>query len=280
MIPISYLPYFLLRWLSSIFFIFLFFIFSYRKKIVVANISASFPSKSKQEINEISKQFYKHFCDVLLESFKTFTISKKQLHKHLICKNPEILNKYYEEGKNVIITIGHYNSWEFLLTGFNTFIKHNAAVLYQPLSNSYFDEKTYRTRSAFGTKMIPVSKAGEYFKTQQPSLTATVFAIDQSPSNPNRAYWTRFLNQDTGVLFGAEKYAKEYNYPVVYVRINKIKRSYYSFEFVDMFPDPSGTQYGEITQGITKQLETDIIKKPEFWLWSHRRWKHKRPTDN
>jgi KDO2-lipid IV(A) lauroyltransferase len=274
-IPISLLPFPLLYGLSDFLFFLFYYIFRYRKKIVLDNIQRSFPEKSHQEHLEICKKFYRHFCDLILESLKTFSISEKQVLKRVTCKNPEVINKYYDRQQSVIVAGGHYNNWELFAVAVNALIKHKAIGIYKPLSNIYFDKKMRDTRSKYGLYMISTKIVKQIFEQEANNLTATIFAIDQSPSNPKSAHWMKFLNQDSAVLFGTEKYAKEYNYPVVYGRINKEKRGYYSFEFFDVTDRPASTGHGEITEKITQLLEKDIRHIPQYWLWSHRRWKHK-----
>lgn len=277
-IPVSYLPFPLLYGLSDFLFFLFYYVLGYRKKIVLGNIQRSFPEKSHQEHLKICKLFYRHFCDLILESLKTFSISEKQVLKRVTCKNPEVINKYYEKKQSVIVAGGHYNNWEIFAVAVNALIKHKAIGIYKPLSNLYFDKKMRDTRSKYGLYMISTKIVKQVFEQEANNLTATIFAIDQSPSNPKSAHWMKFLNQDTAVLFGTEKYAKEYNYPVVYGRINKEKRGYYSFEFFDVTDHPTATAHGEITEKITQLLEKDIRNIPQYWLWSHRRWKHKPET--
>lgn len=276
-LPISRLPFSVLYRLSDFLYFLFYHVIGYRKKIVISNIKNSFPHKSEQEQIAIAREFYKHFCDLILESLKTFTISEKEVQKRVTCINPELINKYYEQNKSIIIAGGHYNNWELFAVGVDKLIKHQAVGIYKPLSNKYFDEKMRKTRSKYGLIMISTKKVKPFFDEQINNLTATIFAIDQSPSNPNNCYWTTFLNQDTGVLFGAEKYSKDYNYPIVYGRINKVKRGHYSFEFRNITDKPQETAYGELTEKFTRMLEKDINQIPQYWLWSHRRWKHKRP---
>ncbi len=278
-IPISLLPFPLLYGLSDFLFVLFYYVFGYRKKVILGNIQRSFPDKTAKEQGEISKKFYRHFCDLIVESLKTFTISRRQVAKRVVCKNPEVINKYYDQGRSVIIAGGHYNNWEIFAVGVNDLIKHQMIGIYKPLSNLYFDKKMRATRSKYGLYMISTKIVKQVFDEEANNLTATLFAIDQSPSNPNNCYWMKFLNQDTGILFGVEKYAKEYNQPVIYGRINKEKRGYYSFEFYDVTDAPRETAYGEITETVNKMLENDINTLPQYWLWSHRRWKHKQPAD-
>lgn len=278
LIPISVLPFFVLRILSNLFYYLLYEFVGYRKKIVIDNLNKSFPNKTDKERIQICKSFYKFLSDMFLESVKIFTISKKTLRQHIYCKNPEILANYYSQNKHVIIAIAHYNSWELFLSGLNMLIKHQAVIIYQPLSDKLINKKMIKAREAFGTKMIATKEVKNYFKNLPNSPQAIVFAIDQSPGNSKNCYWMNFLNQETGVVYGAEKYAKEFDIPVVFARINKEKRSHYNIEFFSVTESSSQTKYGYITEKITKQLETDILEKPEFWLWSHRRWKHKKTT--
>jgi KDO2-lipid IV(A) lauroyltransferase len=244
----------------------------------MGNIQRSFPQLSHKEHTAIAKKFYQHFCDLILESLKTFTISEKEVQKRVVCKNPELINRYYDKRQSVIVAGGHYNNWELFAVAVNALIKHKAIGIYKPLSNLYFDKKMRDTRSKYGLYMISTKIVKQVFEEELKNLTATIFAIDQSPSNPKSAHWMKFLNQDTAVLFGTEKYAKEYNYPVVYGRINKERRGYYSFEFFEVTDQPASTKHGEITEKITNLLETDILHLPQYWLWSHRRWKHNPPA--
>ncbi len=278
-IPISILPFSVLYGISDFLYVLFYYVIDYRKKIIVQNINNSFPEKSEKERIEICKKFYKHFCDLIVESLKAFTISEKEVLKRVVCKNPEAVNKYFEQGRSVIIAGGHYNNWEIFAVAVDAIIKHKTVGIYTPLSNKYFDEKMRTTRSKYGLLMISTKKVKRYLDENINIPTALIFGFDQSPSNPKSAYWMTFLNQDTGVQFGTEKFAKEYNIPVVYGRINKEKRGYYSFEFYDVTDTPKETAHGQITETINRHLEKDIRALPQYWLWSHRRWKHKKPTN-
>jgi KDO2-lipid IV(A) lauroyltransferase len=244
--------------------------------VVRQNLKNSFPEKTNSQIIKIEKRFYHHFCDVIVESLKSFTISQKQISKRMILDNPELLNKYYDEGKSLILAGGHYNNWEWIAIAIDQQIKHESIAIYKTLSNKFFDEKMRSTRGRFGLRMISTRIVPQVFQENKNKLTATIFAVDQSPGNPEKAHWMRFLNQDTAVLFGTEKYAKEYNYPVLFGTIDKVKRGYYRFHFSEVTQVPVQTEHGFISEQVTFLLEKEIQKKPEFWLWTHRRWKHKR----
>ena len=276
-IPLSLLPFRVLYIISDGLYFLFYYVIRYRKEVVVTNIKNSFPTKTDEEIEFITKRFYAHFCDLVLESLKIFTISEKDAKKRMCFKNPELLNRFAQQHKSVIIMGGHSNNWEMLAVTVAGAMKHKAQAIYKPLSSLFFDKRMRATRGKFGLNMISTKKVKEYFEKEKGNLSATIFGIDQSPGNPEKCYWTTFLNQDTGVLFGAEKFAKEYNYAVVYGRINKESRGYYSFEFLDITDSPQQTNHGEITEKATRMIETDIIANPQYWLWTHKRWKHKRP---
>lgn len=274
-IPISLLPFPVLYAFSDLLYYPFYYLFGYRKKIILGNIQRAFPHKTEEEQILICKKFYRHFCNLILESIKAFTISEKEVKKRVVCRNPELINRYYDKKKSVILAGGHFNNWEIFAVAVDMLIKHQAIGIYKPLTSAYFDKKMYDTRSKYGLYMISTKIVKQVMDEEVDRLTATIFAIDQSPSNPDKAHWMKFLNQDSAVLTGTEKYAKEYNYPVLYGRINKEKRGYYSFELFEVTDTPLDTEDGEITEKITRMLEQDINAAPEYWLWSHRRWKHK-----
>ena len=275
-IPISYLPYRVLYVLSDGLYFFMYRVFGYRKKVVIQNIANSFPNKSPQERKKIVRDFYHHFCDLLLEGLKAFTMSEAEVRQRAKPLNLEYIDRFYERGQNVIIATGHYSNWELLALALNIEIKHQAVVIYRQLKNKFFDEKVKSSRSKFGLNLTSTKIAMRAFQKSD-GLSAVTFAFDQSPGKTDGCYWGSFLNQDTPMTFGVEKYAKHFNTPVLFMHINKVKRGYYTYEFSDAIEDPCTTGYGEITRKINALLEQDIIAQPQYYLWTHKKWKHKRP---
>lgn len=275
-LPISLLPFPVLYRFSDFLFFVLYKLIGYRKGVVIKNLTKSFPDKSKEEINKIANLFYRHFCDVIVESLKSFTISQDEILKRMVLENPELLNSYYYQGKSIILSGGHYNNWEWIATSIDQQIKHQSIAIYKQLANSFFDKKMRDTRSRFGLMMISTKKVKETFEAFKNDLTATIFGSDQSPGKVSTSYWMKFLNQDTAVLYGTEKYAKEYDYPVLFGTIVKVKRGYYRFRFSVVEDKPLESPFGAITENATRMLEQEIIKDPQYWLWTHRRWKHKK----
>lgn len=275
LLPLSLLPYPLLYLLSDIIFLIMYRVIGYRKEVVFTNLKNSFPNKSKQELKKIMSDFYRHLCDIIMESVKGFTISEKELRKRLIIKNPEFSNYFADKRQSIIFVGGHYNNWEICAQAFAMYSNHKCIGIYKPLSNAFINDKIYTSRSKYGMHLISMKQTKKSFEDgDEPK--AIVFGSDQNPANPKRAHWVQFLNQDTGVLFGVERYAKEYDWPVVFVSISKVKRGHYGVEYSLITDSPTEQPHGKITEDFTKRLEQDIINQPQYWLWSHKRWKHKR----
>ncbi len=273
-LPVSYLPYRLLYIVSN----FLAFIFKnviqYRKEVIYKNLKNSFPDKNNIEIKTLKNKFYNHFSDLIIESFKGFTISKKQIIQRLQVENQHVIDKF--KNQNIILIGGHYNNWEICGQGLPNYFDHELFAIYKPLKNSFFNEKMKVSREKFGLKMIPMKYTKRYFEKSASRPKAILFGSDQSPSNIKRAYWTKFLNQETAFLQGAEKYAVEFDWPVIYGSINKIKRGFYKVNYQIITEKPSNCSKGYIISKFAQLLEKDIKNKPEYWLWSHNRWKRKK----
>lgn len=279
-IPLSWIPFGGLYLISDFLFFLLYRVFGYRKEVVTANIRNSFPEKTDGERKAIVRKFYRHLCDLIVESLKVFTISRKEVNERMVFNHVEVANRYFDQGRSIIIVGGHYNNWELFAVGIAEAMKHKAIALYYPITNAFIDAKMKETRSKYGLMMVPTKQTKELFlrETRQGTKSAFIFGADQSPSNEYKCHWMTFLNQDTGVLFGVEKYAKENDMPVVFGRINKLSRGHYSFDFIDVTGDPRPTAKGEITEKFTRMLEEDIRREPAYWLWTHKRWKKKRPA--
>jgi KDO2-lipid IV(A) lauroyltransferase len=277
--PITLLPFRIIYILSDGLYYLIYYLIAYRKNVVVENLRNSFPEKSDREIKAITKKYYKHFCDLTVESFKMFAITDKELRSRFTFKFTEPIKRLYAQQKSIILAGGHYNNWEVFAVACKMGIPHKCLALYKPLSNKWFDKKMKSSRSRFGLHMWPIAEANLMFEAEKDNLTASIFAIDQSPSNPHKCHWVKFLNQDTGVSFGSEKYSKENNFPVIYGRIKKLKRGHYSFDCTLITENPTEEPHGKILEDLTSLLEKDIIDQPEYWLWSHKRWKRKKPEN-
>ncbi|HNQ67259.1 MAG TPA: lysophospholipid acyltransferase family protein [Bacteroidales bacterium] len=274
------IPFWKLYLLADILYFFLFYVFKYRRKIAFDNIRKSFPDKAEEDITRIVKDFYRHLSDITLESIKSMSLREKVLKKHYQVKNTEIAEKYFSEGKSVLCLTSHYGNWEYGILATNNAISHQAIALYLPLTNKFSEHFGLKRRKRFGMKMVAVQETKTIFEEKPLKPVAVIMAADQSPSNLERAIWTDFLHRDTPCLHGPEAYAKKTNLPVLYLKISKTKRGQYSLKFEELIENPIDYNSGEITKLYFERLEKDIIEKPEFWLWSHRRWKYNRESLN
>lgn len=253
----------------------------YRKKVVFQNLSNSFPNKSSSELNQIIKEFYAHFCDVVVESIHLFSMSEDEAIKRCKCRNPEILEPYFKANQSIVLGSGHYNNWELVGVAFALQVKHLTLCPYTPLSSTFLNGKMQESREKYGARLVEKPEVRKTIELKRERPFVLVFGTDQNPSSRSKKlFWTRFLNQDTAVNFGMEKYAVDYDLPVFFMNIYKIKRGYYEYEFELITGQPKETNYGFITEKHTQILEQQIIDKPQFWLWTHKRWKRKKSMNN
>ncbi|HEV8515971.1 MAG TPA: lysophospholipid acyltransferase family protein [Cyclobacteriaceae bacterium] len=274
---IASLPFWALYKLSD-FLYYLFLLSGYRRNVVLENLRNSFPEKSEKEIKALSKAYFSYLCDLTLETLKTMRMTEQEASERCFYHKAEWIDKLHDEKKSIIIVLGHYGNWEWAGPSFTLGSKYQLNVIYRPLSNPYFENMLTKARTKFGTRITPVNQTLREMVATRKDTTATAFIADQAALHAN-SYWTTFLHQDTSVFNGPEKIAVKFNYPVVYMNIRRVKRGFYELTPELLFTDPASTSDGEILETFTKRLEKDIINDPVIWLWSHRRWKHKRPQN-
>jgi Kdo2-lipid IVA lauroyltransferase/acyltransferase len=249
----------------------------YRRKVVLRNLRNSFPKKSEQEIQKICNQYYSYLCDLTLETLKTLRMNEAQTQARVKFVKPPIMDEFELEKQSFIIVMGHYGNWEWAGPSFTLNTNFQLVVIYRPLANPYFERMLTGMRTRFGTQITPVKNTLRDMVSNRGKLTATAFVADQTATRKD-AYWMKFLNQDTAVFTGPEKLAKKFNYPVVYMNVQRPRRGYYTVTPELLFRKPTETAVGEITEVFTRRIEKDIVADPTIWLWSHKRWKHTRPV--
>lgn len=277
--PISKLPLWVGYLFSDLMYLLFLTVFPYRKKYVNEALHKSFPEKTEKEIHQIQRKFYRHLADVFVEAIKNLSISEKELKKRIVVENPEVIKRLYDAHKSVLLVSGHYNNWELVITSLNLLFPHKAVGIGMPLSNPFWDRKINQKRARFGMTITNAQHVKETFNNLSNENIVTLILSDQSPKDARKSYWMEFLNQKTAVLFGCELMAHEYQHAVVYYRLKKIKRGHYSMHLTLITENPSACQWGEITEKHTKLLETSILEAPQYWLWSHKRWKRDIPGD-
>lgn len=275
----SVLPFWILFRISDFFYVLVYYVFGYRKKVVIENLQKSFPEKSEAEINKIARQFYSHFCDTIFETLKTITISKSSFKKHLSFTQQAvaIFDHYEKEKRGFICVLGHSGNWEWNAIGHEVYFNVPLTGVYHPLSNKAVDELIYKMRTRFGGNMVAMKNTyREIIAQKKNGIVSNLGLISDQTPPPESAYWTTFLNQDTPVFYGTEKIAKKFNYPVVFMHMKKISRGRYIIDGELLTDAPAELADGVITEMHTQLLEKKIREQPYAWLWSHRRWKHKR----
>ena len=273
----SYLPFRVLYLLSdTLVFPLLYHLTGYRRKVVFQNLKNSFPEKNEKELRDIEKKFYRYLADLFVETIKFFTISEKSLKKRYVFTNSEIADRWYDQKKNIVFTLGHYGNYEWMGLALDFALKHRGKGPFREMTNPYFNRLFWHSRSRFGSELYPTYKTMENIRkpSEEPYLVA--LANDQS-APPDKSYWTTFLNQDTSFFVGTEKIAKTFDMPVLFAAISRVKRGYYEICFEVITDNPKIEPEGEIMEKHARLLEKQILDQPEYWLWSHRRWKHQKP---
>ena len=262
---------------SDFLYIILYHVISYRKKLVRKNLALAFPEKTLSERKIIESKYYKHLSDLFLESFKSLNISEVDIKKRYSFKNIELLDELYKKKRNIILMGGHYASWEwFFIIDRLTDYKINA--IYKKLSNKYFDSLIKKIRSKYNGNLISTKNTfKEILKnTKLKGLNIYGFASDQSPKKNKATYWNNFLNNLVPFHTGAEIIAKKYDMAVVYMNVEKVKRGYYLASFELITDKPTKHKDFKITEDFIKLLENQISKAPEYYTWTHNRFKHRK----
>jgi KDO2-lipid IV(A) lauroyltransferase len=254
---------------------FIYYIFGYRRLVVRENLNNSFPDKPAWEIKDLEKTFYKFFANMIFEVIKLSRMSEAQLTKRVKFNNLELVTDYLNKNQSVLACTGHYGNWELGMVALGLKIKSTAYVIYKPLSNLNFDSWLYKIRTSTGNYFIPMRQTLRSIASTRNKTTMYCFAGDQTPVRDEARVWIDFLHQPTPVLQGIEKIALQTNRPVIYFNMQLVKKGYYEVDCYLIAEKPAETEEGEITSRNFKLLQEIINKQPAYWLWSHRRWKHK-----
>ncbi|MCU0441746.1 MAG: lysophospholipid acyltransferase family protein [Bacteroidia bacterium] len=273
---LALLPFPLFYLLCSFLYYVGYYLIGYRKKVIFQNLSRSFPQYSHEQIVAVAKKYYGFMIDTSLEAFKVLAMSKSTLRKRVVVENWDLIEPLRIKQQPFLFVMGHYGNWEWMGQGLQLSEKVQVDTLYQPLSNGFFDWLISSTRSKYGIHLIPMKSSLKEMIRRSTFFSGTIFLADQSPSNLDACHWMEFLNQDTPVFLGTERIAKKLNRPVVFIHTYRVKRGYYRVRFSLITDLPNETAPNWITEQHTRMLEQDIKQQPELWLWSHRRWKHKR----
>jgi Kdo2-lipid IVA lauroyltransferase/acyltransferase len=265
-------PFWMLYLFADLFYLLTYKVFKYRLETVRDNLKKCFPEKSNDELLAIEKLSYKNLAEITVESLKAFTMSKKQIFARHKVINEDDIKHIYENSGGIIALPNHYGNWEWGALSCMQ-LHFTGIALYKPLANKYLDNYMKNNRSRLGTELVSIYETARCFINNKDKKKNYVMASDQSPSNSKKSYWINFLGRKTAFLHGPESYARKYNYPVVFVDIQRVKRGYYELELSILTDEPQTLEDGKITERLANKLEKVIRKKPQDWLWSHKRWK-------
>ncbi len=273
---ISILPFRLLYAFSDFLYLLIYRVFGYRTKTVKENLNLVFPDKSDAEIKRITKAFYHHLCDMIVESIKSMTISEAEMKKRYVFTNVEEIHKLEKINKSIVLMCGHYASWEWIFI-LQKYINHKGYAIYKKLANKYFDRLVKRIRARYNSYLITTKETIPTLtrSKEQGELTINGFISDQSPKVSKAYHWDEFMGIKVPIHTGAEMLAKKLDMAVVFFAVKKIKRGYYETTFKTLCINPSEFKDYEITDIFIKLVEKQIKEAPEYYLWTHKRWKHR-----
>jgi KDO2-lipid IV(A) lauroyltransferase len=275
---ISLLPFRLLYFLSDGLYYVLYYLIGYRKQVVRDNLRRSFPTKTEQERLVIEKTYFRFLADNLIESLKSLSMSKESFQKRFHLKNPEVITQFTDKNQSILLAMSHYANWEWSAPGLTSVLAVKTILVYKPLSNKSAEKVINGIRAKYGALMVPMKQAIRTIVEHQDETTISFLVSDQTPSARDNMHFVDFLNQATAVFKGLEKIAKLTKSPIVYMHVERVKRGYYQAEFSVLEANPLVTAEDEITDKYNKKLENIIQANPAYWLWSHKRWKHKPKT--
>ncbi|MCG8182604.1 lysophospholipid acyltransferase family protein [Tenacibaculum piscium] len=273
---ISRLPMPVLYLFSDFFFYILYYIIGYRKKVIESNLRTAFPTKSDAEIKQLTKEFSSHFVDIIFESIKSFAISKKELDKRYKYVNADLINKYAKQGRSIVLTGAHQANWEWVFA-LPQQINISSYGAYTKLQNPYFEKVLKKSRRKYGFDGVPTQLFYKKISQRQAENIQSLYILlsDQSPQLARARYWTHFLNEKVPVHTGPEVLAKKYNLVVINMNTTKIKRGYFETTFELITDTPNDFENYQITDKFLAITEKNIKAQPAFYLWSHKRFKHK-----
>ncbi|MCK0189329.1 lysophospholipid acyltransferase family protein [Arenibacter sp. F20364] len=272
---ISILPFRLFYFFSDVVFFVLYYLVGYRKKVVWDNLTRAFPDKTKVEIKRIQKEFYRHMCDMFLEMIKTLSLSKDELKERYKITNIEVLQEIVKD-KSVLIVCSHYANWEWNVS-INNYVNAKGYAVYQKIGNSYFDDLIKKIRAKWNTTLITQQETVKtvYRNAQNGVISAYGMVSDQSPQVKRAQYWSEFMGVKVPIFIGPESMARKLDLAVVFLKVSKVRRGYYQAEFIPITTAGKQTKNHEITDQFLRLTEKQILERPEHYLWTHKRWKHR-----
>ena len=273
----SMLPFRLLYGVSDGLYFILYRLVGYRKKTVSENLKLVFPEKSEAERKRIEKKFYHHLCDMILEAIKSMNIRKEDMKKRFKFTNIEIIKDFEKRNKSISLMCAHYGSWEWIFI-LQAYTSHKTFAIYKRLNNKYFDRMIRKIRARYDSYLITTKETAAVLTENKKKglLTINGFAADQSPKKNKAYHWNKFMGIDVPVHTGAEMLSKKLNLSVVFFSVKRVKRGFYETTFKTLTEAPNNFEDYKITDQFIALVENQIYEAPEYYLWTHKRWKHRK----
>lgn len=273
---ISILPFRIFYWFSDFVYFIIYYIVGYRRKVVRNNLALTLPHLNDAERKEIEKKFYQHMCDMFLEMIKTMSITPEEMEKRFTITNIELIREYEQKGKSVIPVASHYASWEWLLT-LNKRMGFRGIGVYKKIANPYFDKLVRKIRSKYDAELVETKKAIPTMAQNQRDGILSLYGLasDQSPKLDRIFHSMKFMGIEVPVHTGAEMLAKKYDLSVIFMKVTKTGRGYYEATIIPIADNPKEYDNFRITEIYLKEVEKQIYAAPEYYLWTHKRWKHR-----
>ncbi len=277
-VGLSWLPLWMLYGLADVLFLVSFHLFRYRRRVVQQNLRNAFPDRSAAERARIERAFFRHFCDVIVETVKLLSMREADLRKRVRVEGLETVAPLAEQGRSAFVASSHLGNWEWMGAAMAQKVGLEVAAVYKSLADPYWDRFMYDMRSRFGLKLIPMRDALRDLMARRSTPSLIALLADQTPF-PEDGHWMTFLNQETPVYRGVALGARMLDYPLLYAGMQRTRRGHYRVRLEMLVERPRELGEGEILERYMRRLEQDILAQPESWLWSHRRWKHQRPPE-
>ncbi|ARK11459.1 lysophospholipid acyltransferase family protein [Fibrella sp. ES10-3-2-2] len=270
------LPFFALYWLSDLLYLLTAYIIRYRRHVVLDNLRHAFPDSTDKQIQAMARDFYRNFCDVLVETIKLPRISAEEMAKRVTLVNREMVKQLLDQGQTILGAAGHQCNWEWVPAA--TIVSGIPVdSVYKPLHNASSERVMQQIRGTFGAHLIPMNRLPREMVARRHLPRIVALVADQMPNIPEAAYWTTFLNRETPFFPGTERLARSQKLPVIYLDLIRNRRGYYTATFSLLATPPyTDLPNGEIIERYRDRLTETILKQPANWLWSHKRWKHQR----
>jgi KDO2-lipid IV(A) lauroyltransferase len=274
---ISRLPMWALYAFSSFLYLLAFYVVRHRHQVIREQLEKVFPDSSEADRERIHKQFLKNFCDVLVEVWKSVTMSEADMRARMQIVNLDVARRYLDAGQSLMFVTSHLGNWEWLLQGVTLQLGYPVDAAYKPLHDPWAERLMLKVRSRFGARLVPAKELLADFLKRRGIVRAIAMNADQAPVSTDKRYWTRFLGQDTAFYIGAEQIARATRLPILYVGVRRIRRGYYEVELKTLWDGREVAAPNAVTERYARTCEVDVLKRPADWLWSYRRWRLKKP---